>query len=318
MTRRTTRRQAPRRGLATAFLVMIGVFVLFVGGSIAGTAGGLLAAYNYFQTGLPDPHLLDDIELPASTYVYDRTGKVLLARFECQNREQVAFSELPDDIVNATVAAEDRTFWTNDGIDYYAVAAAAVANLEAGGIVRGASTITAQVIKYAGSIKQAEDQAAQATASVAPSVALDPEASVPPADRDVCQPPDLTFLSGRGYDDKIREFILARQVTAAYPGRAGKEKILDTYLNLIFYGNGSYGIKAAAANYFGIANLDDLTLAQSAFLAGLPQLPSAYDPYYNDQGPARAIARRNVVLDAMVRDGYITARQARQAKATTW
>lgn len=318
MMRRTTRRRAPRRGLATAFLVMIGVFVLFVGGSIAGTAGGLLAAYGYFSSGLPDPNLLDDIELPASTYVYDRTGKVLLARFECQNREQVEFSELPEDIVNATVAAEDRTFWTNDGIDYYAVAAAAVANLEAGGIVRGASTITAQVIKYAGSIKQAEEQAAQATGSAAPSAVLDPEASVPPVEDDVCQPPDLTFLAGRGYDDKIREFILARQVTAAYPGRAGKEKILDTYLNLIFYGNGSYGIKAAAANYFGIADLQDLTLAQSAFLAGLPQLPSAYDPYYNDQGPARAISRRNVVLDAMLRDGYITARQAREAKATTW
>ncbi|HEX6128899.1 MAG TPA: transglycosylase domain-containing protein, partial [Candidatus Limnocylindria bacterium] len=119
-------------------------------------------------------------------------------------------------------------------------------------------------------------------------------------------------------DDKIREFILARQMTAAYPGRQGKERILETYLNLIFYGNGSYGIKAAAANYFGIADLSQLTLAQSAFLAGLPQLPSAYDPYFNDQGPERAISRRNVVLDAMLRDGYITRAEYRQARNTTW
>jgi membrane peptidoglycan carboxypeptidase len=318
MVRRSTRGRAPRRGLATAFLVLVGVFVLFVGGSIAATAGGLLAAYTYFESGLPDPRLLDDIELPASTYVYDRTGKTLLARFECQNREQVSFDELPEDIVNATVAAEDRTFWTNDGVDYAAVAAAAVANLEAGEIVRGASTITAQVIKYAGSIKLAEEGEPVPGGSAAPSVPLDPEAAPEDPEAEICEPPDLTFLAGRGYDDKIREFILARQMTEAYPGREGKERILETYLNLIFYGNGSYGIKAAAANFFGKADLDELTLAQSSFLAGLPQLPSVYDPYFNDQGPARAISRRNIVLDAMLRDGYITPREHRRARNTTW
>ncbi|MGH2456051.1 MAG: transglycosylase domain-containing protein, partial [Candidatus Limnocylindria bacterium] len=318
LVRRTTRRGSPRRGLATAFLVTLGVFALLVVGSMAGTAGGLLAAYNFYSSGLPDPRLLDDIELPASTYIYDRTGETLLARFECQNREQVTFDALPEHLVNATVAAEDRTFWTNDGIDYYAVAGAAVANLEAGEIVRGASTITAQVIKYAGSIKEAEEQN-QPASTAAPSAELDPEAEAPVTEEvDVCEPPDLTFLSGRGFDEKIREFILARQVTGAYPGTDGKEKILETYLNLIFYGNGSYGIKAAAANYFGISDLTQLTLAQSAFLAGLPQLPSAYDPYFNDQGPARAIARRNVVLDAMLRDGYITRAEQRAAAATTW
>lgn len=319
MVRRTTRRGAPRRGLATAFLVLMGVFVLFVGGAVAGTAGGLLAAYNYFESGLPDPRLLDDIQLPASTYVYDRSGKTLLARFECENREQVSFGELPTSIINATVAAEDRTFWENDGIDYQAVVAAALQNLEAGEIVRGASTITAQVIKYAGSIKEAEQAAASAGASAtAPSAELDPQASAPEPEQDICQPPELTFLEGRGYEDKIKEFILAREVTAAYPGQTGKERILETYLNLIFYGNGSYGIKAAAANYFGISDLDTLTIAQAAFLAGLPQLPSAYDPYFNDQGPDRAIARRNTVLGFMLRDGYITQREYDQARRTTW
>ncbi len=171
------------------------------------------------------------------------------------------------------------------------------------------------MIKYAGSIKEAE-QANQPNASAAPSLSLDPSAA--DAERPECAPPNLTFLSGRTYEDKIREFILARQLTDAYPGRTGKEKILETYMNLVFYGNGSYGIKAAAANYFGISDLSQLTLSQSAFLAGLSQLPSVYDPYYNNNGPARAIARRNDVLDAMVRDGYVTLRQATQAKAVTW
>jgi membrane peptidoglycan carboxypeptidase len=250
--------------------------------------------------------------------VYYRTGTQLLARFECENREEVHFSELPNSIVDATVAAEDRTFWTNDGIDYTAVARAALANLEAGSIVQGASTITQQVIKYAGSIKQAQ-AANEPPTSAAPSVVLDPGAE--PTSTDPCEQPDLTFLEGRGFGDKIREQILARQVTAAYPGRAGKERILETYLNLIYYGNRSYGIKAAAANFFGTSDLSKLTLAQGAFLAGLPQLPSSYDPYQpveNPRGPALAIARRDDVLDAMLHEGYITQRQHDEAVAVTW
>src|SRR4029077_17040172 len=98
--------------------------------------------------------------------------------------------------------------------------------------------------------------------SAAPSLDLNPADA--PASTDPCAQPDLTFLEGRGFGDKIREQILARQVTAAYPGRAGKERIIETYLNLIYYGNRSYGIKAAAANYFGTSDLSKLTLSQGA------------------------------------------------------
>lgn len=318
MIRRTTQRRSPRRGLATALIVATGVFILFIGGTAVGTGAGLLAAYNYFSTGLPDPLILDGIKMPSSTYVYDRTGQVLLARFECENREEVTFASLPDSIVNATVAAEDRTFWTNDGIDYSATVRAALANLQAGSVVQGASTITQQVIKYAGSIKQAQE-VNQNPGSAAPSVVLDPGTGT--TGTDPCEQPDLTFLEGRGYQDKIREVILARQVTAAYPGRAGKERILETYLNLIYYGNRSYGIRAAAANFFGTSDLNQLTLAQAAFLSGLPQLPSFYDPYQpveNPRGPARAISRRNDVLAAMLKEGYITRGEYDAAVATTW
>jgi membrane peptidoglycan carboxypeptidase len=318
MARRTTRGRAPRRGMATAFLVLAGLFALSIVATFGGTAGGLLLGYNSVYASLPDGRLLDGIELPASTYVYDRTGKVLLARFECQNREQVSFDQVPDYIVNAAVAAEDRTFWTNDGVDYPAILRAGLANVEAGEVVQGASTITQQVIKYAGSIKLAEEQD-QPSGSAAPSAELDPNAAEAQQNQEVCQPPRLTFLeSDRKLWDKVQEAVMAKKVTDAYPGRAGKERILETYLNLIFYGNGSYGIKAAAANYFGIEDLGDLTLSQAAFLAGLPQLPSVYDPYFHDQGPARAMARRNQVLQAMRRDNYITDRQLQQALKVTW
>lgn len=330
MTRRTTRRGGQRRGLATFMLVTLGVFGLMFAGSILGTAGGMLAAYNYFASDLPEPRVLDDIEPPQSTYVYDRTGEQLLARFECQNREAVSFGTLPDVIWQSTVASEDRTFWENNGVDFQGIVRAALANLEAGQIVQGASTITQQVIDYARVLAEEDvltgvDPSASPAASVGE---IDPDAPATEADpeeqeTDVCQPPEPS--TSTDIDDKIRENILAMQVTSAYPGREGKELILETYLNLIYYGNGSYGIKAAAANYFGLANLEDMSVAQAAFLAALPQRPSVLDPYQNPNGEpgseeaaADAIGERDLVLGAMEQEGYITAAQAREARNTSW
>jgi membrane peptidoglycan carboxypeptidase len=331
MTRRSTRRGSQRRGLATFMLITLGVFGLTFAGSILGSAGGMFAAYAYFSADLPDPNVLDGIEPAESTYVYDRTGQVLLARFECQNREAVEFAELPDTIWQATIASEDRTFWENNGVDFQGLVRAALANLEAGEIVQGASTITQQVIDYA-RVLQEEGQPTEVEPGASQQAVdpADPDAPVEnegetseEEETDVCQPP--APKNSTEIDEKIRENILAMQVTAAYPGRAGKEKILETYLNLIYYGNGSYGIKAAAANYFGIQNLEEMTVAQAAFLAALPQQPSFLDPYQNPAGEpgteaaaAAAIRERNLVLGAMVEEGYITAAQAREARETTW
>jgi membrane peptidoglycan carboxypeptidase len=330
MTRRTTRRGSQRRGLATFLLVTLGVFGLMFVGSIMGTAGGMFAAYQYFASDLPEPNILDGIETPESTYVYDRTGEVLLARFECQNREAVTFRELPDTIWQATIASEDRTFWENNGVDFQGIVRAALANLEAGTIVQGASTITQQVIDYA-RVLQAEGETTQVDAGTTPApsaVEADPDAPATDPDAaeeetDVCQPPEPSLSTE--IEDKIRENILAMQVTSAYPGREGKERILETYLNLIYYGNGSYGIRAAAANYFGLDNLEDMTIAQAAFLAALPQAPSFLDPYQNPNGEpgseeaaAAAIRERDLVLGAMFEEGYITRAEYTRARNTTW
>ena len=137
---------------------------------------------------------------------------------------------------------------------------------------------------------QAEGESTQVDPGVSPEASVEAanpdepatEGNDPEQQADVCQPPEPAQSSN--FEDKIRENILAMQVTAAYPGREGKEKILETYLNLIYYGNGSYGIRAAAANYFGITDLAELTNSQAAFLAGLPQRPSFYDPYQNPNG----------------------------------
>ncbi|MCX7669130.1 MAG: transglycosylase domain-containing protein, partial [Anaerolineae bacterium] len=120
----------------------------------------------------------------------------------------------------------------------------------------------------------------------------------------------LTFLSAeRTLARKIKEAILAAEITRRYP----KDKVLEIYLNEIYYGNLAYGIEAAAETYFG-KRAADLTLAEAALLAGLPQAPAYYDPYtrlWNADGTPGPVKRRQgAVLSLMVRHGAITPAQA--------
>ncbi len=106
---------------------------------------------------------------------------------------------------------------------------------------------------------------------------------------------------------KVREAILAIRIDATYP----KEKVLELYLNEINLGQNSYGVAAAALNYFG-KSLDELDISEVAFLASLPKSPSHYDPRFHHEA---AVDRRNWVIGEMAENGYITDEQAKAAKA---
>ncbi|HUO99754.1 MAG TPA: penicillin-binding protein 1A [Rhizomicrobium sp.] len=106
---------------------------------------------------------------------------------------------------------------------------------------------------------------------------------------------------------KIREAFLALRLDSTY----SKDKILELYLNQINLGQNSYGVAAAALNYFG-KSLDQLDIAEVAFLAALPKAPSHYDPRFHHQA---AVDRRNWVIGQMEENGYITERQAQEAMA---
>jgi penicillin-binding protein 1A len=116
---------------------------------------------------------------------------------------------------------------------------------------------------------------------------------------------NLYIGNERSLTRKAKEACLAVKLDA----RWSKDTILETYLNQVYFGNHAYGIEAAAQTYFS-KTAKKLTLAESALLAGLPQAPSAFDPFSR---PAEAVARRNHVLRAMLVAGYID--QARYAKA---
>jgi len=250
------RRPQSRSGPTIGRIIAVVLVVILLTGGLVTATGALLvaAAYNQYAAGLPDPvAALTNIPFEQQTVIYDRTGKIELARLGDLKRELVTYDQLPGEIIDATTAIEDKDFWSNAGFDPIGIVSAGLDTLS--GRPRGASTITQQLVRAR---------------------LLPPEA-----------------FAGTTYERKAREIIQSIRLTQAYPGEEGKQQIITAYLNQNFYGNQSYGVKAAAKGYFG-KSLDQLTLAQDAILAGIPQSPTSYDLLRNAE---------EVCLDANVAEG---------------
>jgi len=260
--------------------------VLFSTLLLLGVTGAVAAvgAYSYFAKGLADPaSALESITFTTQSTVYDRTGGVLLAKLGDDRREVVTYDQIPPALIDATTSVEDKTFWENSGFDPLGFLSAALDTLQ--GRDRGGSTITQQLVRN----------------RLLPS----------------------SVLSGSLYERKIKEIIQSIRLTSAYPGEAGKQQIIEKYLNQNFYGNRSYGIGAAARSYWG-KNVTDLTLAQMALLAGIPKSPTAFDLVKNASAltvtgadgkdtlqlvvpqDSQVVQRRNMILDLMKTRSVLT------------
>ncbi|MET1231678.1 MAG: transglycosylase domain-containing protein [Candidatus Limnocylindrales bacterium] len=261
-----------RGGAARTAAVALPLFLFATFLAVAGVAFvGAVSAYAYYARDLDEPTALEDIAFNQQSIIYDRTGTIELARFGDERREVVTFDEISPALLDALTAVEDKTFWTNSGFDPVALGAAAIDTLQGDG--RGASTLTQQLVRQR---------------------LLDPA---------LVQDPDRTV------ERKIKEIIQSIRVTQAYPGLDGKKRIITAYYNQNFFGNNNYGIRAAAKDYFGVSDLNELTLAQAAILAAIPQSPSSYDLMRNAEeqedgtlvvpAASRVVQRRNTVLDLM-------------------
>ena len=221
-----------------------------------------------YGVNLPDYNQLAEYKPPVTSRFYAGDG-TLLTEYATEQRVFVPLKEVPPNLINAFIAAEDKNFWTHSGIDIVGIFRAFLTNIKnkvmgGGRRMVGASTITQQVAK------------------------------------------NFFLSSEQSITRKIKEIILALKMERAF----SKRHILTLYFNQIFLGFRSYGVAAAALNYFN-KSLDELTLAECAFLAGLPKAPSTYNPITNKD---KAIIRRNYVLDRMAEDGYITKEEAENAK----
>ncbi len=215
-----------------------------------------------YQPG-PQPRLFQ------TTRLYDRRGALLAELWDEGRRTWTPLVQISQHLIDATIAAEDASFYVNAGIDPARIAGAALQNVQQGEIVSGASTITMQLAR---------------------NLFLGPE-----------QRYDQNF------DRKLLEAGLAQELATLF----SKDEVLEMYLNLLNYGHLAYGPEAAAQVYFA-KPASDLNLAESALLAGIPQQPANLDPTRNFQA---AKARQRVVLDLMVRHGYLAPAQADAAFA---
>jgi penicillin-binding protein 1A len=198
-----------------------------------------------------------------TSVVYAADGTALTEWHAGEDRVLVGYDDLPRHLVDAVVAIEDQRFWVHPGVDVRAMVRAIQADLEAGEVVQGGSTITQQYIKNA---------------------LLTPEVSL---------------------DRKMREVSLALGIEKTLT----KQEIFERYINTAYFGNGAYGIGAAARRYFG-KEVAALTLAESALLAGLIRRPNDLNPY---EFPNAALARRRTVLAKMAELGWLTEAEAEAA-----
>jgi membrane peptidoglycan carboxypeptidase len=269
-------------------IVILGAFVALAAALFIGVMG----VYAAYAAGLPPATDIENFELNEGSRVMSADG-VELATFAAERRQVVPYDQIPQLLIDAQVAAEDQTFWTNPCIDFRGILRAALQNLAAGETVSGASTICQQLVR----IRLFEGELI--------------------ADQD------------RIVERKIKEAILALRVGEYYAGQSGKEQILAMYMNQVYYGNNAYGIRAAAREYFGKDIISDepddqLTVGEAAMLVSLVRAPSRLDPTKeaveetNARGrtilvvpdTAGAKLSQSFVLDNMVESGYITQAEA--------
>ncbi len=239
--------------------VLFGLLILL--SAAVGAAGGLLLVYS---TDLPQVEQLEHYRPSSVTELYDDQSRVI-GTFALQRRVVATYDDYPEVLRNALVSIEDKDFYTHSGINFWRIAGAAYRDIESGGKVQGASTLTMQLAR------------------------------------------NLFLSPDRSFHRKIQEALLAIQMERRFT----KPQIFTLYANQIFLGHGAYGFEAASEYYFG-KPAKQLKLEEAALLAGLPKAPQYYSPIAH---PDRAQKRRNLVLNAMLEDGRITATQAADAKA---
>ncbi len=262
----------PRRTIKKLLLMVVAWAALVGLTAVVVISGGL---YYRFSHGLPEIPRIEEYWPPIVTEIYTDDA-VLAGEFYNERRKVVPYERIPKRLVQAFIASEDAGFFDHQGVDFLGTARAAFKTLmrkaSGSGSIQGGSTITQQTAK---------------------AVLISAEGYKISTERSVVR--------------KIREAILAHRLEVALT----KEEILYLYLNNVYLGHHSYGVQAAAENYYR-KDVRDLSLAEMALIAGLPQAPSRYSPFLN---PDAAKKRRAYVLRRMFEVGMISKREHDQANA---
>jgi len=222
----------------------------------------MMILFAWYAKDLPNPDRVVRRE-GYSTKIVDRDGNTLYDLYTDVNRVPVKLSEVPLKLQQATIAVEDKEFYTHQGFSMWGMIRG-FSRLFTRGYAQGGSTLTQQLVK------------------------------------------NVLLTSERSLPRKFKELVLSLQIERKF----SKDEILQMYLNEAPYGGTAVGIAAAAERYFGKLPME-LTLTESAILAGMPQAPSRYSPYGSD--PKAYVPRSEAVLRRMREDGYISREEEEQS-----
>src|SRR6266850_2146553 len=271
LTRRIYARLVADRGPGKKKLWVLIAIPLSILGGLMALAG--LGVYIWLARGLPSIEWARHYRPPIVTTVWSGDEQ-LVGEFYNERRVVVSYDRVPKRLKQAVIASEDKEFFEHSGWSYT-------------GLLRGLFQTYVKKSRISGGSTLSQQTAKAIMASV------EGERSV-------------RVRSGwPGVRRKAREFILTRRLENNFE----KEHILWLYLNEVYLGHHSYGVQAAAENYFR-KNVWELSLPEMALIAGLPQAPSQFSPFAH---PERAKARRAYVLRRMFEEGMITAQERKEA-----
>ena len=278
-------KDSPRLTLATALSRVLGFFLVsalcgvlavgFIVPAVAFTGATVSNSLDYFES-LPSELEIDTPSL--STKVLTADGQQI-ATFFSENRVRVPLDQMSSHIRNAVIAIEDSRFYEHAGVDPQGILRALSTNLSTGDR-QGASTVTQQYVTNVLNESRLSEGNTE----------------------------EIVLSGQKTIGDKLREIKMALELEKKFT----KDQILEGYLNIVFFNSNAYGIEAAARYFFG-TTAKDLTIPQSALLAGLVNSPSFYNPSAN---PENALQRRNQVLDRMLEQGMIQQAEHDEAVAS--
>ncbi|MGO1446497.1 transglycosylase domain-containing protein [Corynebacterium casei] len=254
--------------------IIIGLLIAVALAPLASLSGVAIAKTSDAMES--DIEELEAGNIPGVTTIRDSNGGNMAYLFN-QRRHPVEPDQISQTMKDAIVSIEDHRFYEHEGVDFQGNFRALATNLLAGGVSQGASTLNQQYVKnYLLLVDAESDEERQAATE-------------------------------QSITRKLREIRMAAEIDRTLE----KDEILANYLNLVPFGNHAYGIEAAARTYFGV-NANELTLPQSAMLAGMVQSSEYLNPYTNTE---EVLKRRATVLQSMVSNGYISQAEADEANA---
>jgi penicillin-binding protein 1A len=272
--RRRRRNRRRRDKVQSRRFVLVTIIALVLTGAGVLTAAAFTGAQAFVNScSLAS---LKPVSIGENSFVYAADGSLLGSIPAEQNRQPVALDQMSPLLAQATVAIEDKRFYSHSGIDFEGIVRAAFENIQQGEIVQGGSTLTQQLVR---------------------NLYIGRDVSWERKTREAC-------LALKIEDEGLPNIwgVAPAGLTSEELKRWRKDRILETYLNQVYFGAHAYGAEAAAQTYFS-KPASKLNLEEAALLAGLPQAPSVFDPF---QDPESALARRNDVLRAMRDEDHIT------------